>query len=395
MANRDSTRPLTDKEIQHLPPGDYADCPDIYPGLRIRVSPQQRRTWYYRPTINGKQAKITIGVYGREQDGRLPAKQARLQWAELERKRRSNGASVDTLRQRPEPVPEPASDDGLTVGDLQADYVQAITRRLKSWKDVSNTLDRVLPAYTDLPVHEFNRGHVKAIVGQLDNQGKVVAANRALAHVRSMFSWAIKNDWPSHDSADNHRLGVITSNPCLGIVRPKEPGRERVLSTAELKHLAQHPLPNWAFFVTVLATGCRISEVATMRYEDIEGDEWLVPQTKNQRQHLVYLAPQLQTIIGDGAAGYVFANRKATHGHIRIDSAEAQLRKAGADFRYHDLRRTMSTWMAEQGHSIEIRNRVFNHIVGGVDAIYTRARHNEPARQVWLDWSMHLEKLGF
>jgi integrase len=113
-----------------------------------------------------------------------------------------------------------------------------------------------------------------------------VAANRALAPVRKLFNWAIQR-------------GILEASPVAMIERPSdETKRERTLTPDEIQALwaATETLgcPFGAFFRMALATGQRRSEVATMRWQDIDTEErtWTLraEMTKAGRSHVAPLS---------------------------------------------------------------------------------------------------------
>ena len=84
-----STVNLTDVAIRNYKPRDkpweVADASSA--GLRLRISPKGRKTWYYRyrHPLTGKLQKLTLGIYPD-----LTLARARVIWAELAAARRRN-----------------------------------------------------------------------------------------------------------------------------------------------------------------------------------------------------------------------------------------------------------------------------------------------------------------
>ena len=59
----------------------------------------------------------------------------------------------------------------------------------------------------------------------------------------------------------------------------------------------------------------------------------------------------------------------------------------------HDLRRSVSTGMAEIGISGEIRDRIFNHAVQGVRGIYDRYSYATEKRAALNKWGRQVEAI--
>jgi integrase len=145
----------------------------------------------------------------------------------------------------------------------------------------------VLPRWGDRDIRTINRRDVVALLDRVVDDGKPVLANRVLAAVRAMFSWAV-------------RRGILEASPATLVERPAaEKPRERTLSADEIATLWPHIValgyPFGSFFQMALATGQRRDEVARMRWADIDTDErtWTLSgkQTKPRRAHVVPLSP--------------------------------------------------------------------------------------------------------
>jgi len=87
-------------------------------------------------------------------------------------------------------------------------------------------LDRdVLPRWGAMMAADVTRPHVRQLLDEVVDRGAPVQANRILAFVRKLYSFALSRDLVEH-------------NPCIGIARPTaEKPRERVLSAEELRAL--------------------------------------------------------------------------------------------------------------------------------------------------------------
>ena len=118
----------------------------------------------------------------------------------------------------------------------------------------------------------------------------------ALAYLSKFFGWCVEED-------------LLAANPA-GRVRPLSSltSRERVLNSDELRTLwlALNDLSGLfgPLLKVLLLSGQRRSEVAGMRWEEVEGlgtDEavWKLPRarTKNGQSHLVPLTPVVQALL--------------------------------------------------------------------------------------------------
>ena len=60
------------------------------------------------------------------------------------------------------------------------------------------------------------------------------------------------------------------------------------------------------------------------------------------------------------------------------------------DMRLHDLRRTLRTGLAELGVSFEVAERVLNHAMPGLQAVYNRHTYAAEKRTALALWAEHV-----
>src|SRR5204862_161290 len=135
--------------------------------------------------------------------------------------------------------------------------------------------------------------------------------------------WAISRD-------------IIEASPVVKIEKAgAETERERALSDAEIKTVWQAaerlPYPFGPFFRLALLTGQRRSEVASMRWADIdeEARTWTIPAelTKPGRAHVVPLSPLAVAILAECpcSGGYVFSTGRHRRRGGNIDRGAAPI----------------------------------------------------------------------
>ena len=163
------------------------------------------------------------------------------------------------------------------------------------------------------------------------------------------------------------------SNPCRGIRRYRRKGRERYLSDAEIGRLAARlsaheggrPLAVAAVRLLLL-TGCRKSEVLTLRWSDYrEGRLFLRDGKTGPRT--VWLSRAARNILDqiDRTGAWAFPARRANGpaGPVWLRyfwhrvRAEADL----SDVRLHDLRHAHATFALRHGESVLAIGRLLGH----------------------------------
>lgn len=67
------------------------------------------------------------------------------------------------------------------------------------------------------------------------------------------------------------------------------------------------------------------------------------------------------------------------------------------DWRYHDLRRTAASGMAQARVQPHVIEKILNHITGkisGVAAVYNRYEYEDEAREALEEWGAYLARLS-
>ena len=160
---------------------------------------------------------------------------------------------------------------GPTVADLAERYLEEhVEARLKprTQASVRGVLSRhILPALGKLPLEAVERSHVVELHRKLSD--RPVTANRAVKVLSHMYRLA-----------EGWGLASEGFNPCRSVEKFPERSRERFLTDLEFDRLGQtldealdsgavSPLAVAAIHLLML-TGCRKSEILTLRWTDID-----------------------------------------------------------------------------------------------------------------------------
>jgi integrase len=348
---------LTDTKVAAIKPpvagqDEHKDSgPGYVRGLRLRVGTSGKKTWIVRARAGEKLINKKLGMY--------PAMR-------LAAARKAATGLLDTIARDGS-----AAAAERTFGDLAAAWLEkkrADKKHNKSVDHQSSQLDRhVLPKWRDRKIVDIKRADVRDLIEGIEGD---VLPNRVFALVRTIFRYALSRDW-------------LEASPAEGISRPKdESARDRFLDMDEAKRVWDAATllgyPYGPYVRALLLTGQRRTEVASMRWNDVDldGGTWMLKagDTKAERAHLVPLSePILEVLkalpqLGD----YVFTTDGKTHissyakGKARLDTFLSAAGEPLEPWTFHDLRRTVSSHMARLGISTDIRGRVLNHAVQGV-----------------------------
>jgi integrase len=142
----------------------------------------------------------------------------------------------------------------------------------------------------------------------------------------------------------------------------------------------------------------RKSELLQARWEhvDMKRGEWLIPETKNGKPHVVYLSQQAKDLFEElrtmaGTSPYVLPSRSNPHAPIAKTTINQALDAVGINrvrgFVIHDLRRTASTHLNEAGFPSDVIEKALNHSMGGVRGVYNRAEYADGRKRMLQQWA--------
>jgi integrase len=243
----------------------------------------------------------------------------------------------------------------------------------------------VKPEIGSIGIYELRRVAITEMLDKIEDERGPVTADRTLAAVRKCLNWYATRD-------EDFNSPIVTG---MARTKPSERARQRTLADDEIRDLwaaldaMTGPTPFRNLVRALLLSAARRDEVAQMRWDEIDGDVWVVPaiRYKTGRENAVPLTPALQAIIGtkeDGAGGFVFSTTKGkrpiggySQGKLALDAAIAKVReKAGRDpmpaWVLHDLRRTARTLMSRAGVDANVAEMVLGHVIPGIRGVYDR-----------------------
>jgi integrase len=362
------------------------------PGLTFRVSAptksnsEGRRDWLlrYRPRRQAQKA-VALGAYpavslslARQRAGAIVAAAKR-------------GIDLIATEEREEQAQRAAQAKARPLADIANEYLDNV-KHLRSWCSIeSRTRCHIIPKLGNKPVGEVTRADVVDFLDRLERgEGFRHQVNRCRETLRAIFAYAIERE-------------LVTVNPIVGVSKRKEIPRDRTLTDGELTALwmAIEKLPELprAYFRVVLLTGARRNEVRGMAWSELDLDAglWRLPaeRTKSGRPFEVPLsAPVLETLRTLPRIGpmvFAFDGKRPMTVHQLVERVR---RNAGlSNVRLHDLRRTLRTGLAELGVSFEVAERVLNHAMPGLQAVYNRHSYAAEKRTALVLWADHVLSL--
>ena len=376
---------ITKRSIETLKAGQSI-TDDKVRGFIARRLPSGRVTYglKYQDPKTGRQRWLSLGVDMKPEAARRRAEGERGRIVgdgadpqgerEAARRNRAKAATVNSLL-----------DAHLNL------YVEA--RGLRSAREIRRCFDvYVRSKLGNLPAAELRRGHIVELLDEVAAEHGETMADRVLAHLRKALNW--------HAARDESFVVPIVRG--MSRTRPSERARARVLGDAEIRAFwaATDPtvMGNFGLVArTLLLTGQRREEVAGMKRSEIRDSLWTLPaaRTKNKQAHDVPLTRDVEGLIARAPelGDYVFgASGDAPYsgfskGKKKLDERMLEgLRKDDPEtdlppWVLHDLRRTARSLMSRAGVRSEVAERVINHKIPGVEAVYNRHCYLDEKRE--------------
>jgi integrase len=193
----------------------------------------------------------------------------------------------------------------------------------------------------------------------------------------------------------------------------KSKSRDRALSPEEIRDFLRAAIESnirRQFKIglhLILLTMVRKSELLLARWADVHLDEgeWHIPaeNSKTGKPHIVYLSRQAVGLFRElhslaGGSELVMPGRGSltkpfAHNAINTALKTALQGQEVPAFTVHDLRRTGSTLLHENGWPSDVVEKALNHTIGGVRGVYNRAEYADQRREMLQFWADFIEKL--
>ena len=357
---------LTAIQVKRTQPGPRDIFLNDGRGLYLRIRPTGTKVWLRKVQAGGKTRWITIGYFPA-----MGLADARI-------------ASANCLTDTP---------TTHTVSETAEQFFVHLGRTIKR-PDVARqqVTANLLPLLGEKHISTVTRSDIAAAIQTIVQRGALVSANRTLTYTKQLWQYALAQGYITDD---------VTEGMSAKHFGGREASRERFLSSEELTKVIHWLLgPNLSqtrlALLMLLLTGQRASEVLGFTPAERAGLWWHIPaqRTKSQTKQKVYLSIQARHVLSVATRIY---GQDQPFGCSLYSLAQATRRFCQVNgwhpFSPHDLRRTMSTHLAEQGISAHIIEKMLNHRMVGVMAVYNRAEYLHERENAWRIWGAFLSRL--
>jgi integrase len=224
------------------------------------------------------------------------------------------------------------------------------------------------------------------------------AKRNAAASLRACYRWAFGEE-------------ILSSDPLNGLKLPKRgEDRARTLTIDEARRIyaaaATLEYPSGPFVRLLLLSGCRRAEIAGLRWDEVDLENAAIQlppaRTKTGAGHHVALSSEALRVIGEAAAcrilgsPYVFTSDgwRAFGNFARtkqwLDEELARTGEPILDWRLHDSRRSIVTYLASRGFDPVAIDLLLGHApakLSAVARIYQRFQHHDKRREMIQVWA--------
>lgn len=325
-------------------------------GFALKVTPKGKRVYmlYYR-TKDHRQRKPSIGVHGQ-----ITCDQARniaQEWLFEVSKGKDPSIEKQTKRQ------------SLTITELSerylTEYAEVHKKDFSILNDKLHLKNHILPAIGKLKLLSITSQDIAEFHKNLKH--KPIAANRCIALISKMLNlaekWGLRSD---------------VEQLCKHIDKYPENKREKFLSMQEIERLfdvlreVENNKTELKSSINaiklLLLTGCRLSEILTLKWEYIDVDHMRMnfPDSKTGKK-TVYISPNVVEILNqverfENNPYVIYGTVEGSH-LINLQKPWRRIRaKAGLDdVRIHDLRHSFASIGAASGLSLQIIGALLGH----------------------------------
>tara|TARA_R110002072_G_scaffold182916_1_gene339157 strand:+ start:161 stop:1333 length:1173 start_codon:yes stop_codon:yes gene_type:complete len=272
------------------------------------------------------------------------------------------------------------------VADLATQYLEEYAPNKKAPKsirdDAAKITTYILPAIGQVDVDAVTHTQIRKL--HLAMAATPYAANRTVALLSKMFSLAEKWD-----------MRALATNPCRGIDKFKETGRDVVLGPEELARLGtalrEFERSDGSRFAVViiqllLLTGARRSEIEQLKWSEVDWDNNVLRKetSKTGRKRIVLSteAANLLRALPSNREGWVFPAAFGENHYQGLGKAWRDIRhRAGLDHvRLHDLRHTFATHGVTLSGNASVIGRALGHRSSATTAKYVHIQ-DDPVRR--------------
>ena len=344
---------FTNTNIKLLPTPEkrtfYYDT--VEPKLSLQITPNGAKSFYVRQRVKGNDVRVKLG-----EPPIMTVEEARMA-AVANRKMMNEGKNPlqQSKKYRAEDKLQKLFDDfveerGRFIGE------RTMANYKSMWRTKLNKL-------ANKRLSDISSEDLKELHRKISETAGNYTGNHCIALVRTVYNYAIKEE------------RFDGRNPADAVHMNKKEPRVRYLEHDEMKRFFK-ALENYDnetsrdAILMLLFTGVRKTNVFEMAWKDIDMDAkvWKIPQTKTAKNVTIALVEPALEILRrrkeQSQSEWVFSSAYSASGHIvELKRAFSTILKMAniTNFRIHDLRHTLGTYLTANGADAFMVKRALTH----------------------------------
>lgn len=389
--------PLTVTAIKNAAPGQRTRRLYDERGLYLEVSPKGGKWWRFKYRIDGKEKRISLGVY--PDIGLKEARDARNDARTLV----ARGIDPSAWRKA-----EKASRIESAANSFELVAREWHEKQALSWSEVhaGTVLSRlevnVFPWLGRVPICDIRAADLLRILQPIEERGAIETAHRTLGICGQVLRYAVATDRAERDLSVDLRgaLRPVKPKHLAAVTDPKRAGE----LMREIDAYQGTPTVGCALRLAPLVF-VRPGELRTAKWADIDVDnaQWCYEVSKTTTPHIVPLATQAIEILNElrpvtGNQEYVFPSPRSPRRPMSNNAILAALRRMGIpkeEMSGHGFRAMARTMLDEVlGFRPDIIEHQLAHRVRDpLGRAYNRTAHLAERRNMMQSWADYLDEL--
>ncbi len=350
-------------------------------GLWLFITKDNNRRWVFRYNIAGKSREMGLGSLDD-----IPLSKARKLAAEC-RELRADGKDPISLRQ---------GKSVKTFDECAEAYISAheagwVDRYARNWR--ASLKDYASPVIGNMSVDSIGTGHVMRIIEPIWYD-KSVLANSLRNRIERVLSLAKAKGYRSGENPAMWRDNIEHLLPKKTRVHQKQhfPAMPYAQVGEFMRDLPDVVAGNAIKFL--ILTAVRSGAVLGARWDEIEGDTWIIPASrmKARVEHHVPLSKQVLEVLGDRGDGWLFPSPQQG----KYLSRRTMVNPLNdVEYTAHGFRSSFSDWAAEQTSfpSRVAEYALAHRLEDETEASYQRSTLFEKRRLLMQAWGDYLDRV--
>ncbi len=250
---------------------------------------------------------------------------------------------------------------GWLINRFQKDRSFYLSKASGTQKEIDFCFGYILPIFGDVNIKAIERKHCRAFYNQLAEEKSDNHADKVLKYFTRLLNFAIEE-------------GIIQTNPSSKLGKKKSKGRSQVWTIEDIHKIIDTSIkaqrPSIALAVQIAYnTAQRQQDILDLRVDDLKSELWEVIQKKTGKTAWASLSEETINMLREYSGDiYVIENEvtKTKYERYNFGHTFVKIRRKARlseNLRFHDLRRTAATEMANAGATIAEITAVTGHSI--------------------------------